>query len=108
MNMKPEGTAGTGSVLGGYYLSFFFHFEATGLGPAVDGWTSVCNSLSMNLKLQGTANTGSALGLLPFEIVFSFLSHWIRPSSSLMGSCLQLFINEHEAPGHCRYRHCLG
>jgi hypothetical protein len=38
--------------------------------------------------------TARAVGIIVFEIVFFFLSHWIRPSSSLMGSCLQLFINE--------------
>jgi hypothetical protein len=60
------------------------------------------------LNIPDTAGTGSALGLLFFEIVFSFLSHWIRPSSSLMGLGLQLFINELEAPGHCQYWQCLG
>jgi hypothetical protein len=60
------------------------------------------------LNILDIAGTGSALGLLLFEFVFSFLSHWIRPNSSLMGSCLQLFINELEAPGHCRYWQCLG
>jgi hypothetical protein len=27
MNFKPLGTAGTGSVLGEYYLTFFYMFE---------------------------------------------------------------------------------
>jgi hypothetical protein len=59
MNLKLQGTAGTGIVLGEYYLSWFLHFLATRLGPIADGWTCVCNSFSTNLKLQGTTNTGS-------------------------------------------------
>jgi hypothetical protein len=39
---------------------------------------------------------------------FSFLSHWIRPSSWWMGLCLQFIFNEFEAPGHCRNVQCLG
>jgi hypothetical protein len=59
MNLKPQGIAGTGSVLGEYYLSYFKYFWATGYVLAADGWTCVCNSFSMNFKPLGTGNTGS-------------------------------------------------
>jgi hypothetical protein len=36
MTWRPLGTAGTGSVWDDIFLKFFFHFEASGLDPAVD------------------------------------------------------------------------
>jgi hypothetical protein len=56
------GTAGTGFACVEFYLKFFSHSWAIGLGPAVDLWARVCFFISMNLKPLGNANTSSVWG----------------------------------------------
>jgi hypothetical protein len=80
----------------------------TTLDPTADWWTRFYMILWMNLKLSALP-VQALLGLSLSWNFFPILEPlWTWPNSWFMSSCLHLYLYEFEAPGHCRYRQCMG